>query len=281
MRARPHRTRPRLAWLAAAFLAAPAAAGDPPPPASDPALLLARAYASLYRTDCAQVLRLTSHQPGGRTISRRISIARKWSTPPPRALIRFLEPADVRGTSMLVIEREGRDADLFVHLPAFDRTRRMTAAQRFDSFFGTNLTYEDLEPKDVADFDVRALGREEVAGNACMRLEVRPLPGVESQYERTTTCIDPVRAVILWTEYHAGGRPLKRLESDPTSIRAAGDGFLPWRTRLLTHATGFETEIVIESHLAHADLPDAAFTIPRLELGAEPGADAALSGRRP
>jgi len=259
----------RLAGGAAllAVLAAPAAADAPP---ADPAALLDEVWHNLYGADSAQVLRLTSRSPQTRPVSRKLSIHRKYSAPPPRALIRFSEPPDIRGASLLVIEHPARDADVFLYLPAFDRTKRITAAQRFDAFFGTNLTYEDLEPKRAADFQVRALGTDRVGGLECLRLELRPRPGVESQYDRSVACVEAARRVILWLDYEVKGRPHKRLEADAESIRLASGRHLAFRSRVVSHAGGAETEIAIEAYEAGPELPDSLFTIPHLELGDEP-----------
>jgi hypothetical protein len=269
MRARsrlPARRPPFWAALWILAVAAPAAAA----PSVEPAALLAEVWHGLYGADCSQVLRLTSKSPQSRPVSRRLSIFRKYTDSPPRALIRFSEPPDIRGASLLVIEHAARDADVFLYLPAFDRTKRITAAQRFDAFFGTNLTYEDLEPKRIEDFEVRGLGSDRVGTLGCQRLELRPRPGVESQYDRSVACVEPERRVALWIEYEVKGRPHKRLEVDPESIRVASGRSLAFRSRILSHATGAETEISIEAYEAGPELPDSLFTIPHLELGAEP-----------
>ena len=41
------------------------------------------------------------------------------------------------------------------HAPAAARlTRRLSSSQRADSFFGTDLSYEDVEPKRISDYEV-------------------------------------------------------------------------------------------------------------------------------
>jgi hypothetical protein len=270
MRARLPGAARRLAGGAAMLVVFTASAAADAPPV-DPTALLSQVYQSLYGADCSQVLRLTSKSPQSRPVSRKLSILRKYTEPPPRALIRFSEPPDIRGASLLVIEHPTRDADVFLYLPAFDRTKRITAAQRFDAFFGTNLTYEDLEPKSVADFEVRALGPDRVGTLECLRLELRPRPGVESQYDRSVACVETARSVILWIDYELKGRPHKRLEVDPESIRLASGRHLAFRSRVQSHATGAETEIAVEAYEAGPRLPDSLFTIPHLELGDERG----------
>ena len=51
-----------------------------------------------------------------------------------RQLIRFLAPADIRGTGFLTIEKKGWETDQFLYLPALRRTRRIVSSQKSHSF---------------------------------------------------------------------------------------------------------------------------------------------------
>jgi hypothetical protein len=238
-------------------------------PSVAPAELLARAYANLYAADVVQVIRLTSRSRDGQPVSRTVRIVRKQSAPPPRTLVRLLEPPDVRGTSLLLIEADGRHPDLFLYLPAFQRTRRISAAQRSDSFFGTNVSYEDLEPKRADDFDVRPLGPDRVGELPCLRLELRPRDVVDSQYDRIVSCIEPERAVVLRSDYEIDGQALKRMECEPESLREVDGRIVPFRAKVRSSASGFETEIAIQSYDVRPAIPDSVFTIVHLETASE------------
>jgi hypothetical protein len=257
----------RLLDVAAAGLVLLASVGAPAAAASQPApqALLTRAWESLYTGDFVQVLALTSRTRTGRAMERKLQVVRKQSATPGKALVRFLEPAEIRGTSLLVLERDDRDDDLFVYLPAVGRSRRITSAQRSDAFFGTNLTYEDLEPKRASDFTASFADRRRDQG--CVWLEIHPRPGVASQYDRILSCIEEARAVVFRTEYYVGGRLLKQLEGDPESVREFGGRQLVGRARLVTSSSGFETELVIESYDRSAAIPDELFTVVNLESG--------------
>jgi hypothetical protein len=260
--------------LAAWVAAFPAAATQP-----DPQALLGRAWESLYAGDFVEVLALTSRARTGRAMERKVQIVRKQSALPGRALVRFLAPAEIRGTSLLVLERDDRDDDVFVYLPAVDRSRRITSAQRSDAFFGTNLTYEDLEPKRTSDFTARFADRPR--DRDCAWLEIQPRPGVASQYDRVLSCIEEARAVVLRAEYYVGGRLHKRLEGDPESVRQFGGRPLVGRARLVTISNGFATDLVIESYDVEAELPDELFTVVNLEAGDDRSDRTRAEGRAP
>jgi hypothetical protein len=243
----------------------PLSASEPEP--SSASQLLDRAYQSLYGADFVQVVRMTSRARSGRALARRLQLTRKQSVQPGKWLVRFIEPTQVRGTSLLVLEQTSRDDDVFVYLPALRKVRRLSSAQRYDSFFGTDLSYEDLEPKRAADYEASIVGGDAVEGTPCTLVEARPRPEVSSEYERSVACIDPLRAVALRIDYYRRGVPYKRLEV--SRVERVEDRFIPFDVRVLNLARGSETRIETESYELRAGIPDSLFTAASLEQGDE------------
>lgn len=256
-------------WIAAALLLVPhASAIEDALPEPDPArTLLERTYRNLYDHDFIQTLRLESRFRGGRSVTRRVQIVRRRGPDGGRALVRFLEPEDIRKTSLLLLEREEGYDDVYLYLPAFRLVKHLSVSQRADAFFGTDVSYEDLEPKDPDDFEARWLGPSRAGERDCMRLELRPRAGQESMYDRVIPCIDPERAVILSAEFHRGNELLKRLWVDATSIERHGRVLMPGRVRIETPRRGTETLVVTEAYEAVDEVPDSLFTRSNLELG--------------
>jgi hypothetical protein len=275
----------RAVALAAALLAAPARAEGPevsaPPPAAPrlpvppgadatpepPAALLARAFSNLYGDDYVQVMALETRRRSGRPMTRRVQLTRKQGERPGKALVRFLDPPEVRRSSVLILDNGARDDDFFVFLPVLGKVRRFSGAQRADSFFGTDLWYEDIEPKDAADFEVALVGASEESGAPCRVLDVRPRPGVESAYDRMVTCIEPRRGVVLRTDFHRRGRLVKHLRVDPGEVHEVGGRHVAFSFVLETPRLRSETRVRTETYEVRADLPDAIFTTSNLEAG--------------
>jgi len=69
-----------------------------------------------------------------------------------RVLVRFTYPNDIAGTSFLVWERPGGDDDRFLYLPALGRVRRISGAERQESFVGSDFTYEDIGGRALEDY---------------------------------------------------------------------------------------------------------------------------------
>jgi len=69
-----------------------------------------------------------------------------------RVLVRFSYPNDIAGTGFLVWERPGGDDDRFLYLPALSRVRRISGAERQESFVGSDFTYEDIGGRALEDY---------------------------------------------------------------------------------------------------------------------------------
>jgi hypothetical protein len=243
------------------------------PSETSPAALLAQAYQNLYGHDFVQTLSVSARFRGGRELTRRLQITRKQTSAPGRALVRFLEPGDIRGTAMLLIENEGRFDDIYLYLPSIGTVRHLAASQRADSFFGTDVSFEDLEPKTVASVEVRSLGQgtSGAAGAPCSLVETRPRVPADSGYERTVSCIEPQRALILWSELYRRGRVVKRIEVDVASVRQIGSYHIPFRARVIGRDRETETLLATESYEPRTDIPDSVFSVGSLELGSPEG----------
>jgi hypothetical protein len=69
-----------------------------------------------------------------------------------KTLVRFLYPNDIRNTALLVWEHPDADDERFLYLPALGRVRRIAGEEKQESFVGSDLSYEDIGGRDVADY---------------------------------------------------------------------------------------------------------------------------------
>lgn len=99
-----------------------------------------------------------------------------------KAVIRFTAPAEVKGVALLVINHPDRASDQWMWTPAIGRDRRIALQDRSTRFFGTDFSFEDLEERDVGQYDFKLLGEEPIDGAPCWRIESRPRESKSSQY---------------------------------------------------------------------------------------------------
>ena len=69
-----------------------------------------------------------------------------------RSLIRFTYPNDIRNTAFLVWEHPDAEDERFLYLPALGRVRRIAGQEKDESFVGSDLSYEDIGGRDIADY---------------------------------------------------------------------------------------------------------------------------------
>ncbi len=101
--------------------------------------------------------------------------ARKKNPDESSMLMRFIEPADVRGTAFLIDEHKDADDDRYLYLPALRRINRITASGRGGNFMGSDFSYYDIGKPKLGDWTYRLLGEEEVDGHACYKIECLPV----------------------------------------------------------------------------------------------------------
>ncbi len=95
-----------------------------------------------------------------------------------RTLIRFQEPADVRGTMYLTWawDDSAREDDMWVYLPAESLVRRISGGGKKGSFMRSDLANEDIEDRAVDDDTHILKGEENLNGADCWVVESVPRP---------------------------------------------------------------------------------------------------------
>jgi hypothetical protein len=103
-------------------------------------------------------INLTIIEKNGSTRSRTISMTTKsYPDGLEKRFIRFVEPADVRGTSMLVVDNKNTADEMWIYLPALKKTRRIVTSEKGKSFMSSEFSNADMASPSVSDFAHRHL----------------------------------------------------------------------------------------------------------------------------
>lgn len=121
-----------------------------------------------------------------------------------RALVKFQYPGDVKGAGLLTIEHTDTDDDQWLYLPALRKTRRISAADKGDSFMGSDFAFEDMEREDLDEYEYSIVTQETVNGEQCYRVQAMPVGKVkeESSYSKRELLIRQKDFVKLKTVYY-------------------------------------------------------------------------------
>jgi hypothetical protein len=125
----------------------------------------------------------------GKVADKRWLFMRLGSHGRSKAVLRFLAPAEVKDVALLIVNHPDRASDQWMWTPALQRERRIALQDRSTRFFGTDFSFEDLEERDVDQYDYRLVGEETVDGAACWRVESTPSKNKISQYTKADVWI--------------------------------------------------------------------------------------------
>lgn len=185
-------------------------------------------------------------------------------------LTRFLAPADVKGTGILLIEHAERDDDIWIWLPALKKVRRLLSSNKKDSFLGTDFSYGDIIGHRVEDWTHRLLKEETVDGAPCYVVESVPKASkvkTDSGYSKRTDWIRKDNYIAVRGEFwDESGQPLKQLKaSDIKLIDAAANKWQAMLVEARNYQTGHSTRIRIDNIRVNQNLRDEQFTTRVLE----------------
>ena len=84
---------------------------------------------------------------------RQLSMAsRRGADGTRKVLIRFLAPADVKGTGFLNLSPARGENESWLYLPALGKPRRIAAEERSSSFMGSDFSYADIGMLKIDDY---------------------------------------------------------------------------------------------------------------------------------
>ena len=137
-----------------------------------------------------------------------------------KAVLRFTAPAEVKGVALLILNYRDRASDQWMWTPALQRDRRIALQDRSTRFFGTDFSFEDLEERDVDQFEYSLAGEETIDGQACWRIEARPGRSKVSQYTRSEVWVRKDLYVLAQIENWIRDQLVRRLKySDFASVQ--------------------------------------------------------------
>ena len=87
-----------------------------------------------------------------------------------KSVLRFVAPPEVKGVGLLIVNHPDRASDQWMWRPSIGRDQRIALQDRSTRFFGTDFSFEDLEERDVNQFDFKLLADE----GGTWKIESRP-----------------------------------------------------------------------------------------------------------
>jgi hypothetical protein len=246
-------------------------------------LILPLLQAAAQRPDAAQIMSksrdlsitgslsanisLTITEKGGSTRSRTISMTTKsYADGLEKRIIKFIEPADVRGTSMLVVDNKNSADEMWIYLPALKKTRRIVTSEKGKSFMSSEFSNADMTSPTISDFTHRHL--EKSGTNNQWIIESTPVnedKADEYGYSRKISYISIDKSQVQKMEFYNFDNELFKV-IEIKSVFPLGDGKYLVKDMVASNLnTNRRSEILFSKINEGVKVDDSNFTIQNLE----------------
>ena len=175
-----------------------------------------------------------------------------------KTVLRFTAPPEVKGVALLVINHPDRASDQWMWIPAEERDRRIALQDRSTRFFGTDFSFEDLEERDVNQYDYKLLGSEIVDGADCWKIEARPRETKRSQYTSSILWIRKDNYVLARADNFDKDKLRRRITY--TDIQKVDNIWTPRLIQVFDAARNSRTTLRLEKLEYNVRIPDENFT---------------------
>src|SRR5438270_5061754 len=195
----------------------------------------------------------------GKISDKRWTFERIGSHGDSRSVLRFTAPAEVKGVALLVVNHPDRASDQWMWTPAIERDRRIALQDRSTRFFGTDFSFEDLEERDVDQYDYTLVGDDAIDGAACWKIQSTPRQSKSSQYTRSIVWIRKDNYAFARIESYAKDDLMRRLNyADIRSVQGI------WTARQLEMTDlkrASRTRLTLDKLEYNVPLKDEDFTL--------------------
>ena len=205
------------AWVVVLFALQFAAGGGLAAAAPSAREIMERVTVTRKLDGSEATVKMTTFDGGGQPRERQLSMASKIydGGQTEKRVYRFLSPADVQGTGILVFDYADKPDDVWIYLPALRKTRRIVSSQRAQSFMGSEFSYGDLNIPSLDDFDYTLVKEEASGGEPCYVIDLVPkskeIADAEGYSKKTYWVSKAKMAVVRGLYYDNDGKLLKEL----------------------------------------------------------------------
>jgi hypothetical protein len=239
------------------------------PPTAEAASAALACFERRPEPDSVRALRLTRHdQAAEKTVLILRLYGRRNQQGLGQLFLRVEEPERLRGTSLLMLQRDDRESDIFEASPERPTPRPIRGQERSQGMFGTDVSYEDLERVQhgwrPGAADIVELPGATVGDRSAYVIEVRPR---DSVWERVVYSLDKESCLPLLIRFYERGRKLPRKElTAPWQSHVKHDDLWVVHSALMRDRENeTTTHMMVDSHSQDAILPDGRFTVEGLE----------------
>jgi hypothetical protein len=187
-----------------------------------------------------------------------------------KMIMKFLEPADVKGTAILTFDYDKKNDDMWLYMPALRKTRRIVSSEKSKNFMGSEFTNADITKPAIEEYTYKVLGSEALDGIDCWKLEILPATKAIADdygYSKKIGWVAKTDFVTRKTEfYDPEGKLLKvMITAKVQLLDEKAKKYQPVDIRMENKQNGRSSMFVMEKVVFNPNIKDEYFTTDYLE----------------
>jgi len=170
-----------------------------------------------------------------------------------KVLITFTKPTQIK---VLTHTHKNSEDDQWLSLSS-GKVKRLVGGDKSESFVQSHMTYEDLESREINNYDYKLIKEADVNGEACYLVDAVKKSGNKT-YDKNTLYVRKSDFNIVKLDFYQKGKLLKFLENQKISKIS---GITTPMKIVVSMADGSgRTELVVEKIIYNKEIEDSKFS---------------------
>ena len=185
-----------------------------------------------------------------------------------KTMIKFISPADVKGTAMLIYDYENTGDDMWIYMPALRKTRRIVSTEKGKNFMGSEFTNADMSKPNMNDFQYKIAGTENYEGKTCWKTESvcsnEAIAG-ENGFSKKVSYIEKDTYLCHKVEFYDLQGTLHKTQFIRQYKKQPNGKYFAYQMEMKNEQNGRKSIMIIDKFQTGSNLPESAFTAAMLE----------------
>ncbi len=206
---------------------------------------------------------------GNQRVRKNTMASKTFADNTEKRIIKFISPAEIKGTGILIIDHEEKSDDMWIYLPSMRKTRRIVSSEKSKGFMGSEFSNADMTAPSIDDFSYVVLGSEIQNNKECWKLESVPVnmdKEDEYGYSKAVSWICKNDYIVQRTEYYDYDNELfKTIETqDYTMLDVVEKKYMITEMFAENHSNGRSSSMKMDQ-IQISDTNEDYFTVAYLE----------------
>lgn len=218
--------------------------------------------------DLEMISTINIYDAKGNVRVRRIGTASRKFGECTKTLLRFLAPADVKGTALLVYDYENLDDSQWIYMPALRKVRRIVSTEKGKNFMGSEFTNSDMTRPNQQDFEYRLMGDTMLDGKKCWKVKATGKTDAVKQqngFAASLSYIDRQTFLCYKVEYFDASEKLHRIQTLSDYKKLENGQYFACKMIMQNVQNNRKSEMIVDKFQSGSKLPENTFSSAMLD----------------